>query len=175
MPIYTGRGDDGSTGLIGGARVAKDDALIEAIGAVDELNAWLGELRSLPIASDPAGDLLRAQAHLMEIGAELAGAGGSVKLSKGAVRWLEGRIDAYEAELPPLRSFLLPGGGPHSARAHLARTVARRAERCVVRFHRSSPVRNEILQYINRLSDWLFVLARRLARDSGEGEQAWPQ
>lgn len=177
MRIYTRTGDGGETGLLGSLRVQKDHIRIAAYGEVDELNAQLGLLRVG--AGSPGVDLHlgRIQGLLFEIGTELAGPPGSVKPA-GAVRAadvtnIEGEIDRLEAEIAPLTKFILPGGSEAAARAHLARCVCRRAERAVVRLMRTEPSESFVLQYLNRLSDYLFVLARWLNHQANVIEHDW--
>jgi cob(I)alamin adenosyltransferase len=167
--IYTRTGDDGTTGLVDGTRRAKHDPRFEAVGAVDEANAALG---SAVLALDDAADLVRIQNDLFDLGADLAtplgGAGGEdfapsemvLRIVPAQVDWLEGRIDAVNETLEPLRSFILPGGSEGAARLHLARTAVRRAERAMTALAAAEPVNPAALAYINRLSDHLFVLAR---------------
>ncbi|MDD3517786.1 MAG: cob(I)yrinic acid a,c-diamide adenosyltransferase, partial [Chromatiales bacterium] len=167
--IYTRTGDDGTTGLAGGARRRKDDARIEAIGTVDELNAQLGWLRAGAVPDMVDGELLAIQNDLFDLGAELA-MPGERPFAAARVVWLEERLDAHNARLPPLAEFVLPGGNDACARAHVARTVCRRAERRLVALAAVEDVGADALHYLNRLSDYLFVLARVLARESGAGE-----
>ena len=175
--IVTRTGDAGTTGLADGSRVAKDSARIEAIGAVDEANAALGLLR-LHAAGEEDAMLARLQNDLFDLGADLCvpGAGGD-RLRVGAAHCarLEAEIGAMNAALPPLTSFVLPGGSPGAAAAHLARTLARRAERTVVRLaaeEGGAAVNPEAVRYLNRLSDHLFVLSRRL-NGNGAGDVLW--
>ncbi len=162
--IYTRTGDDGTTGLIGGKRVSKDSPSIEACGSLDELNALLGVVRSHSLPDGIDGILHRIQDRLFTIGAELATPEGvkprNQGLSDGEVRILESHIDEFEAKLPPLRQFILPGGAGAAAELHLARAVTRRAERHCVSLSRLEKVNPQILRYLNRLSDLCFVLAR---------------
>lgn len=175
--IYTRGGDAGETGLIGGHRVPKDHPRVEAYGAVDELNAHLGAAR--PQVDDPElGALLdRIQHRLFDLGAELASpaaaSGKTGAAGSGEIQALEDAIDRYQETLPPLREFILPGGTPLAASLHVARTVARRAERRVVTLARGEPVRPEVLRYLNRLSDLLFVLARAANHRAGRPDVAW--
>jgi cob(I)alamin adenosyltransferase len=173
VPIYTGGGDRGETGLFGGGRVSKDDLRVEAYGAVDELNASLGLART-------TGLLARIQDDLFVLGADLATppdatvrADRIVRLKAGAAKALEPEIDRLEAALPPLRTFILPGGSPAGAALHLARTVCRRAERRVVTLARKSGVSAETIVYLNRLSDLLFVMARSANAQAGVPEAPW--
>jgi len=175
--IYTRTGDRGETGLIGGTRVPKDHPRVEAYGAVDELNAHLGVVRA-QIADAELGALVdEIQHRLFDLGAELAApagaAGGASPIGDAAVTALERAIDAYQAALPPLREFILPGGAPLAASLHVARTVCRRAERRVVTLARAETVRPDLLRYLNRLSDLLFVLARVANRRVGRPDVVW--
>jgi cob(I)alamin adenosyltransferase len=162
--IYTRGGDAGETGLIGGQRVPKDDLRVEAYGAVDELNAHLGAARTIVRDRDLEEVFDRLQNRLFDLGAELATPKGAQKapsaISAAEVKVLEGVIDLYQETLPPLREFILPSGNGLAAALHVARTVCRRAERRVITLHRREPLNAEILRYLNRLSDLLFVLAR---------------
>lgn len=163
LKIYTRTGDTGQTGLFGGQRVEKNAQRVVAYGTIDELNALLGVARASTI--DPALDLLlaRIQNELFVLGADLATPGESTRidrLSKEHTTRLEQEIDQFEAELEPLKQFILPGGAPLAAHLHLARTVCRRAEREVVTLAAHEPVNQTVLAYLNRLSDWLFVAAR---------------
>ena len=162
--IYTRGGDAGETGLIGGARVPKDDPRVEAYGAVDELNAHLGLARTAVRDRDLEELFERLQSRLFDLGAELATPKGAHKtasaITAAEVTVLEGVIDLYQETLAPLRAFILPVGNELAATLHVARTVCRRAERRVVSLHRREPLGPEVLQYLNRLSDLLFVLAR---------------
>jgi cob(I)alamin adenosyltransferase len=165
MRIYTRGGDDGTTQLLGPGRTPKDAARVAAYGAVDELNAALGVALTHPLDDDLRRELLQTQADLFTVGAELATPPGreSAALPSVPAAWagrLEGWIDRHEATLTPLRSFILPGGTPAAAALHLARGVCRRAEREVVHLGHAEPVSAALLSYLNRLSDYLFVLAR---------------
>jgi len=179
MKIYTRTGDDGTTGLFGGSRVGKDDTRVEAYGTIDELNAVLGMVRSQQIAQELDALLERTQRDLFTMGAEIAsGRNAASKLGMpllGAsdVERLEREIDEAEQVLPPLRAFILPGGTVACAQLHVARTIARRAERALVRLQREAPVRAEVLTYANRLSDLLFVLARKANHDAGLADTLW--
>jgi cob(I)alamin adenosyltransferase len=178
--IYTRTGDDGQTGLVGGARVSKADPRVEAYGAVDELNATLG-LARLHTAADPELDAMlgRIQNELFDLGADLATPlepapeWTPLRIVAGQVARLEAEIDAMNARLAPLDSFILPGGSPLAAHLHLARTVARRAEREAVRAQGAGVDFNpEALRYLNRLSDHLFCAGRR-ANDDGAHDVKW--
>ena len=171
--IYTRTGDDGSTGLGDGTRTPKDSARVAAYGGVDELNSVLGLLLAVPgVPAGMAAELTRIQHTLFDLGGELC-IPGTALIEQADIDWLERTLDAHNADLPPLKDFILPGGGPAAAACHLARTVCRRAEREVVTLARHETVRAEALRYLNRLSDLLFVLARVLARASGAGEVLW--
>ena len=162
--IYTRAGDTGETGLIGGQRVPKDDLRVEATGAVDELNAQLGVARTVVRDRDLEEVFDRLQNRLFDLGAELATPKVAQKtasaITTAEVKVLEGIIDLYQETLPPLREFILPVGNAVAAALHVARTICRRAERRVVTLHRKEPLNPEVLRYLNRLSDLLFVLAR---------------
>jgi len=164
--IYTRTGDDGTSGLVDGSRRPKHDARFEAIGAVDEANAMLGWAA---LAVDERADLVRIQNDLFDLGADLATPGEDFAPSETVLRivpaqaaWLEQRIDALNAGLSPLRSFILPGGSEGAARVHVARGAVRRAERAMTALAALEPVNPAALTYVNRLSDFLFVLARAL-------------
>ncbi len=172
MTIYTGRGDAGETDLRGGRRVAKTDSRIEAYGTVDELNALLGVVRTVAKERIEA-DLADVQQDLHIIQAELA----SVEpvdpcIQKGDVDALEERIDRYDAELPDLQSFILPGGGSAGASLHHARTVCRRAERRVATLSEAGGESTRVVSYLNRLSDLLFVMARYANVENGFPEES---
>lgn len=171
--IYTRTGDDGTTGLADGDRVEKTDVRIEACGAVDETNSLLGLLlaeQDLPDAM--RGTLERVQHELFEVGAELA-LPGYVKIGSAHVQQLEHDLDALNAELPPLEEFVLPGGHRAAAVCHLARSVCRRAERRAWAAAKRHDLSRDMLSYLNRLSDYLFVGARTLARRNGGREVLW--
>lgn len=176
MKIYTKTGDAGQTGLFGGPRVAKDHARIEAFGTVDELNSALGMARTLA-GAEPFDSLLRQiQCELFELGAQLATPGDSQeRITREHVGTLETAIDELEATLEPLTSFILPTGTPLAAEFHVARTVCRRAERRVVtlasRLETTIPA--NAIEYLNRLGDLLFVLARAANRQAGLADDPW--
>ena len=178
VKIYTKTGDAGETGLLGGARVSKAAPRVAAYGDVDEVNACLGLARST--ADEPLASMLeQLQRHLFAIGARLADPAGAVanrvakaSVSDEDVALLEGWIDRLEAELPPLRRFILAGGMPAAASLHVARTVCRRAERSVVALG-GDAVERQVLVYLNRLSDLLFVMARATNRRAGVPEVEW--
>jgi cob(I)alamin adenosyltransferase len=177
MRIYTKTGDDGTTGLFGGERVRKSDARVGAYGDVDELNAALGAAVAGG-AGELGGVLLGVQRELFVLGADLATPKGQQapylpRLTPQHVAALEGLIDEYDARLPELRSFILPGGCPLAARLHLARTVCRRAERATVALAAQTDIGPVPVQYLNRLADLLFVLARWANRAAGVAETEW--
>jgi cob(I)alamin adenosyltransferase len=179
MKIYTKTGDDGSTGLIGGARVRKSDRRIDCFGTIDELNASLG-LAGVVAQDELLASLRQIQNELFVIGSHLALPDHDVpknqwlpNLDDSIVTRLEMQIDASEQVLPALRNFILPGGVELASRLHLARTVCRRAERLVVNFSLDRPVPTVILTYLNRLSDWLFVHARLANHQAGVNDIPW--
>jgi cob(I)alamin adenosyltransferase len=179
--IYTRTGDGGTTGLVDGSRLPKHALRMEAIGAVDEANAALGfALRKL--SGEPAEQVFRIQNDLFDLGADLATPAGEgdgfapsemvLRIVASQVAWLEQRIDALTAVLEPLTSFILPGGTEAAARLHLARTAVRRAERAMTALAAAEPTNPAALHYINRLSDYLFVLGRAANRD-GKADIKW--
>jgi cob(I)alamin adenosyltransferase len=171
--IMTRTGDDGTTGLGDGTRVAKDSLRVEAMGSVDELNCALGVVVSggLPIAG--AQDcLVEIQHDLFDLGGELA-IPGTQLIDPSRVAWLETQAEHFNAALPPLKEFVLPGGGAAASACHVARAICRRAERCCWALSHHEAVGPALLQYLNRLSDLLFVLARVLARAHSGGEPLW--
>jgi cob(I)alamin adenosyltransferase len=171
--IYTRTGDDGTTGLADGARVPKFDARVEAAGDVDETNSVIGLLLAEPrLVEAVAAPLSRIQHELFEVGAELA-LPGYRKIEAEHVRRLEVELDGLNAALPPLEEFVLPGGNRAAALCHVARTVCRRAERRACAAAQLHALNAELLRYLNRLSDLLFVMARRLAREGGAREVLW--
>jgi cob(I)alamin adenosyltransferase len=174
--IYTKGGDRGETSLGDGARVAKQSLRVEAFGTVDEANAAIGLARLHTAGAEEDAMLARIQNDLFDAGADLCRPGtegdGRLRVSDGQVLRLEGEIDAMNAALAPLRSFILPGGRPAAAALHLARTVTRRAERLAWALAATEPVNPAVLRYLNRLSDHLFVLARRL-NDGGAVDVLW--
>ena len=170
--IYTRTGDDGSTGLGDGSRVGKDSARVDAYGTVDEANSCIGLLLAAEMPDDVRDLLTRVQHQLFDLGGELC-IPGHAAIHDTDVEALEARLDHYNDDLPPLKDFILPGGGEAAARCHVARTVVRRAERDTVTLSRHDAVRPQAIRYLNRLSDLLFVLARVLARADGHGEVLW--
>jgi cob(I)alamin adenosyltransferase len=179
MKIYTKTGDDGQTGLFGGERTSKSDARVEAYGSVDETNACLGVARAAGLAPDVDAVLARIQAQLFVLGAELATPPGHRArlrmplLAAEDAALLEADIDRLEADLPALTSFVLPAGTPAASALHHARTVCRRAERAVVGVALSAALRPELVIYLNRLSDLLFVMARHQNHAAGVPDVAW--
>jgi cob(I)alamin adenosyltransferase len=170
--IYTRTGDDGSTGLGDGTRISKDSARVCAYGTVDEANSAIGVVLAQTLPDAVRDDLVAIQHQLFDLGGELCIPGHAAIFDADVTR-LETTLDRYNADLPPLRDFILPGGGAAAAFCHVARTVTRRAEREAVTLSRHDAVRPEAIRYLNRLSDLLFVLSRVLARHSGHGEVLW--
>lgn len=174
--IYTRTGDDGTTGLGDGSRTGKDSLRVEAYGTVDELNSVIGvvvaELDAAGELAELAGLLRDVQHHLFDLGGELC-IPGSEMIGDGHIKRLETELDRLNEQLPTLKEFILPGGSPAAAHAHLARTVCRRTERRVISLARHEPVNEPAIRYLNRLSDLLFVAARTVARATGAGEVLW--
>ena len=170
--IYTRTGDDGSTGLGDGSRTGKDSARVAAYGTVDEANSCIGLVLACDVADDVRTLLTGVQHQMFDLGGELC-IPGHAAISGEDVERLENHLDRLNEALPPLKDFILPGGGEAAARCHVARTVVRRAEREAVALARVEDVRPEAIRYLNRLSDLLFVLARVLARADGHGEVLW--
>ena len=171
--IYTRTGDDGTTGLGDGSRIAKDSARVEAYGTVDELNSCIGALLAAQGLPDKARSCLTEVQHeLFDMGGELCIPGHQAIVAHQVLR-LEHELDEFNDALPPLKEFILPGGGPAAAACHVARSVARRAERRVWTLARTETVNPELTKYLNRLSDLLFVLARVLARHESGAEVLW--
>ncbi len=178
MKIYTKTGDAGTTSLFGGKRVSKADLRIDAYGTVDELNAWMGVVRDQEANAGRKQVLLLIQDRLFVIGSQLATEPGNIKvkiphLNDDDTAFLEKEIDAMQASLPPLRSFILPGGHTAVSFCHLARTVCRRAERLVIRLHETEPVNPHVITFLNRLSDYLFMLSRIISHDLHVEESPW--
>jgi cob(I)alamin adenosyltransferase len=170
--IYTRTGDDGTTGLGDGSRTDKDSLRVDAFGTVDELNCVLGHLATHTLPEQMRREVVAIQHDLFDIGGELCIPGHSV-VTDTRVEHLEHYLDALNAELQPLKEFILPGGTPAAAVCHLARAVCRRAERRVVSLMRDEPVSAAGLRYLNRLSDLLFVMARSLNRAEGIADVLW--
>lgn len=184
MKVYTKTGDKGKTSLFGGIKVSKDHIRIDSYGTVDELNSAIGLIRSSNIESIYDQQLISIQKNLFHVGAELATPNEKLYLVNGKPRLpkmiqdqdieeLEIWIDQMEEELPALMHFILPGGNMASSHAHLCRCICRRAERITVSLNEVEQAREEILKYLNRLSDYLFVLARKIAHDAGHEEIKW--
>ena len=170
--IYTRTGDDGTTGLGDGSRVAKDSARVEAFGTVDEANSAIGIVLAATVPDTVRACLTDVQHDLFELGGELCIPGHSA-VSDAYIDRLEHDLDGFNADLPRLKEFILPGGGQSAAACHLARTIVRRAERRVLSLASVEDVRAEVLKYLNRLSDLLFVIARVLAREESGQEVLW--
>lgn len=177
--IYTRTGDDGTTGLVDGSRCPKHAARMEAIGAVDEANSTIGLAVVALAGTAHGGALVRIQNDLFDLGADLATPGTDfapseivLRVVQGQVDWLESAIDALNANIPPLTSFILPGGSEAAARTHIARATVRRAERAMTALAAVEPANPAALAYINRLSDYLFVLARAI-NAAGSGDVLW--
>lgn len=178
MKVYTRTGDKGQTSLVGGTRIDKDNERLEAYGTVDELNSWLGLIDASMAIPEAAHATLRAAMHLLfNIGASLATEEDSkwqpAPFPSSATETLEKAIDNFETTLPRHNRFILPGGHPDAARANIARTVARRAERRIITLGRTQKIDPEILRYINRLSDYLFVLSRAINFFNNNDEIFW--
>lgn len=176
MRIYTRNGDSGQTGLRAGRRVSKTDVRVEACGACDELSAALGVAQSQSSFADLSAEVAAVQDSLLHLGAEIAGTGAARDADvRGHVRveMIEAAIDAWDADLPSLTNFILPGGTPLASALHVARAVCRRAERAVVAAHDVHPLRPWALAYVNRVSDFLFVLARAANHRAGVPDVIW--
>lgn len=183
MKIYTKTGDDGTTGLIGGTRIKKHHIRIESYGAIDELNSWLGLIRDQKVDDISNASLVRIQKNLFVIGAVLASDANPIpkskqktnlpKISADDIHYLEGQIDQMQTSLPPMTHFILPGGHTSVSYCHIARTVCRRAERQCALLFDETPFDDNVLVFINRLSDYLFVLARKLTQNIGAEEIKW--
>jgi len=185
MKIYTKTGDKGETSLFGGGRVSKDNIRVEAYGTIDELNSYIGLVRDQPIDQTSKDSLLKIQNELFIMGSILATPPEKEKLKSGKERlkiekikeqhilFLEKEIDKMNEKLPPMTHFILPGGHTTVSYCHIARNVCRRGERICVHLAHKSHVNNHILSYLNRLSDYLFVLARKLSKDLQVAEILW--
>ena len=178
MKIYTRTGDDGTTSLFSGGRVAKTHLRVQAYGTVDELNSVLGLVRAHRPARQTDAWLEKAQNQLFYLGADLATplkakSKSVVRIGPEDVTWLETMIDAMSESLPQLDAFILPGGSVAAAHIHVARTVCRRAERLAVELGRKEKIGDHIVTYLNRLSDWLFMLARWENQQAGVSEKKW--
>jgi len=185
MKIYTKTGDQGTTALFGGTRVEKHNLRIDSYGTVDELNSWIGLVRDQSIDQPKKETLIAIQNHLFTIGAILATPPEKETLKNGKERlniskisdddisMLEQEMDQMDSELPEMTHFILPGGNQSVSFCHITRTVCRRAERLAVELNQNSPVDPQVLKYLNRLSDYLFVLARKLSKDLQAEEIKW--
>lgn len=176
--IYTKTGDKGMTSLVGGTRISKDHLKIETYGTVDELNSWIGVLRDSPENASRKDILKEIQDRLFTLGADLAAEPEQTKrkipdLFESDIELLEREMDKMNEEIPPLKAFVLPGGHQSVSFAHVARTVCRRAERHVIRLAREEEVNPMIIQYLNRLSDYLFVVSRKITQELQTEEVAW--
>jgi len=178
MKIYTKTGDQGTTALFGGKRVSKADLRIDSYGTVDELNSYVGLLRDQDVNRNRNDFLIEIQDRLFTIGSILATEPGNNKvkipaLQEENIQVLEKEIDSMEAGLPPMRVFVLPGGHPSVSFGHIARTVCRRAERLAVALDQQDKIDPLVIKYLNRLSDYLFVLCRTMSKELGAGETPW--
>lgn len=178
MKVYTKKGDQGTTGLIGGTRILKSSLRIEAYGTVDELNSYIGLLRDVAGQEALVVQLLEIQDRLFTLGSHLAADPVKSKMklpdiTAEDVENLEKWMDKMDEELEPMRFFVLPGGHPTVSYSHIARCVCRRAERIVVDLNQSEPVDPVIMKYLNRLSDYIFVLSRKLTKDLNADEKPW--
>jgi cob(I)alamin adenosyltransferase len=178
MKIYTKTGDDGTTALFAGGRVSKDELRVEAYGTVDELNSTLGLIRTFELPEDMQTWLTDIQNTLFVVGADLATPLDStpswlVRLDEAPTAKLEAWIDSMDEHLPKLTAFILPGGHPAAAHTHIARTIARRAERLCVSANHATPINPQVTVYLNRLSDFLFTLARRMNQHFGIDDAQW--
>lgn len=179
MKIYTKTGDQGLTSLIGGKRVPKNSARLESYGTVDELNSYLGMIRSFVQDEQTGNELIEIQSRLFDVGGNLATdpENEQIKVKLGVkdadIELLENAIDRMDSEVPPMQYFVLPGGNQAVSFCHIARTVCRRAERRILDLAEGAEVDVLILKYMNRLSDYLFMLSRKLAHDAGIEEHKW--
>jgi cob(I)alamin adenosyltransferase len=170
--IYTRTGDKGTTGLGDGSRVDKDHLRVEAFGTVDELNSSVGLVLATELPPAIRKCLTQVQHELFDLGGELC-MPGTTLIPGSFVTGLETQLDSFNADLPPLKDFILPGGSESAARCHMARTLARRAERRVISLARVEEINEATIRYLNRLSDLLFVVSRVLARADGGSEVLW--
>lgn len=178
MKIYTKTGDQGTTSLFGGKRVSKSDLRIDVYGTVDELNSYIGLLRDQDVNKKRNEVLVEIQDRLFTVGSILATEPGNTKvkipmLQDGDVTFLEKQIDVMDSQLPPMKSFVLPGGHVSVSFGHVARTVCRRAERLVIALDQQEKVDLLVLKYLNRLSDYLFILCRMMTQELGAEEAPW--
>lgn len=178
MKIYTKTGDKGKTSLFGGSKVSKSSLRIESYGTVDELNSYIGLLRDQKVNQNRKDELVEIQDRLFTIGSILATEPGNTKvkipqLAETDIIFLEKKIDVMDEKLPPMKSFILPGGHESVSHCHISRCVCRRAERIVIELNEIDPVNELVYQYLNRLSDYLFVLARMMSSELGAEETPW--
>lgn len=178
MKIYTKKGDSGNTGLIGGTRVPKSSLRIEAYGTIDELNSWIGVMRDQAIDGQYVTQLIEIQDRLFTIGSSLASdpEKSNMKipdLLESDIEQLEKWMDEMDSQLPEMRFFVLPGGNQSVSFCHVARCVCRRAERIIVDLHAHEFVAEIVMKYVNRLSDYIFVLSRKISQDLKVEEQPW--
>lgn len=178
MKIYTKTGDQGSTSLFGGKRVLKSDLRIDTYGTVDELNSWIGVLRDQPVNQNRSSVLIEIQDRLFTIGSILATEPGNTKvkipaLAETDIQFLEKEIDSMDEVLPPMKFFVLPGGHQTVSFGHVARTVCRRAERLVIALNQVDPINELVIKYLNRLSDYLFMLCRSMTHELNAPETPW--
>ncbi|MAV78938.1 MAG: ATP:cob(I)alamin adenosyltransferase [Flavobacteriaceae bacterium] len=180
--LYTKTGDDGTTGLLSGKRVSKHHVRIKAYGTVDELNTWVGMVRNFEIDKNTENTLIKIQTELMIVAAQLADDNISntsrlvntlQPITQSNIKYLEGQIDLINGELPELKNFVIPGGHIIVSYSHLARCTCRRAERLITELNQIESVPEIIIAYINRLSDFLFILARKLSKDHEVKEIIW--
>ena len=172
--VTTKTGDDGTTGIADGSRLSKSSVLISAIGEIDELNSWIGLLSSSSSLSKEIELLRKIQNDLFDIGGCLA-MRSQIELDEKKIEWLEEKVNEYNKELPSLDNFILPGGHKDSSKAQIIRAVCRRSERALVLASETESININCIIYINRLSDFLFVLARKINIDCGEEEILWEQ
>ena len=177
MKIYTKTGDNGTTGLYGGKRVSKSDLQIDAYGTVDELNSWLGLVATYEVLKDLQPFVYTLQSELFNLGSYLASSPDKKlklpELKTELIQELEDKMDEFQSVLPELKFFILPGGSREAAECQIARTVCRRAERLVVELSQTQEVVPSIIHFLNRLSDFLFLLARKIVNDQGHEEIPW--
>lgn len=181
MKLYTKTGDKGTTGLIGGTRVSKSDVRLEAYGTIDELNAQIGVLVEIGLKPEYVDFLQNMQNLLFTVGSNLATDTSKIDYKTASVmkgeyiESIEREIDRLDAALPPLQNFIIPGGTQKAAQCHVCRTIARRAERRIVEMNDVFPVDNKVVVYVNRLSDYFFILSRILLQEDGAKEISWKQ
>ena len=178
MKVYTKKGDKGKTQLLGGSMVDKDHAKLECYGTIDELNSFIGNVYDQEINSFHKEILLKIQNQLFNLGSNISFDGEKNKkelpnIKIENIQMLENRIDKMEENLPKLKNFILPSGHPAASKCHIARTICRRAERNLVRLSKTTKIDMLHLQYLNRLSDYLFVLSRAILKDNGVTEIEW--